>query len=145
MANEITHQRKIIEAVRQQGGWGSKWASKLQAGRPDLILCLPEMGMFAAEVKRVAPKSDDWSRAIKLTALQRETLRRIVSAGGLAMVMVVIELQRNWERRIAALPWHAEVLKSDLIDEGRCATIHVQRGQTPDIAKLVRIFEEKYR
>lgn len=110
--NELGWQRKIIKSVRDQGGYGKKWSTQMTVGVPDLVLALPDVGLFLMEVKLFTGAKDRFSRKVDTTPKQRLELGRFIKGGGLAVVGVVV----NWEKRgnyLVALPPDVEHLSAD--------------------------------
>lgn len=93
MANkELKWQSRIIDSARLHGGYGGKWSSRFQVGKVDLVLTLPRIGAFVAEVKLVEHPAARFNRAIETTELQDIELRRFEDGGAVALVLVVTKL-----------------------------------------------------
>jgi hypothetical protein len=87
---ELDLQTRILNEIRDAGGWGRKWASPLQAGVPDLIVHHYTFGTMFIEVKLVIAKNFG-SPKIATTVLQKAEMTKIKAAGGRAMVLCGIE------------------------------------------------------
>jgi hypothetical protein len=108
MPREIDFQTMIINSVRRDGGYGSKWSSSVQIGKPDLILVHHRIGSAFVEVKKEElGKLYTMSRELKVTPKQENELKMINDAGGLGMVMVVIDGGHR-DRYLVALPHDAD-------------------------------------
>ena len=93
MANnpkELNWQRKIVQSVRMQGGYGKKWSSTYAVGVPDLILSLPDIGAFFMEVKLEHSLPVVFDRKIKTTEIQKHELASLGAAGARALLGVVL-------------------------------------------------------
>lgn len=101
MTDEIIWQRRIIKSVKNEGGWGRKWATQMTVGVPDLILALPHFGMFCAEVKLYQDAVEGWNRRTGVTEKQRHEINKINSAGGLGLVIGIVEYKNNNKYAIA--------------------------------------------
>lgn len=134
---ELTLQRRIIDAAKQAGGWGSKWATQMQAGRPDLILCLPQTGLFVAEVKVMKDLPDGWNRCLKVTKIQRENLRAIAKAGGLGILLVLTVERRTNNKWLNALRWDFEALSERECNGGGIAAELLRSGKSIDLPGLM--------
>lgn len=83
-ALELPFQSKLIQAVKEEGGWGRKLSNRFIIGMPDLLLKLPcYVSPFLVEVKMVVlPVRLDDQLKVALTALQGQTLLEWRRAGG---------------------------------------------------------------
>ena len=112
---ELDLQSRIIKEIRAAGGYGSKWASKMQNGKPDLILALRPYGIFVAECKLENRASLEGIRhapiPVKTTQIQRGELRAIESGGGIALVFVYV--QTPTVGQLYALPSDAKEIRCE--------------------------------
>lgn len=116
MSNELEWQRRIIKSVKSQGGWGAKWATQWTVGVPDLVLCLPQPGVFVMEVKLFKDVKPRWSRQVGTTVKQRHSLSEINSAGGLGLVGVVVKYAGTNKTLLAALHPATDTLSETSMD-----------------------------
>lgn len=87
MPTELELQAKLVEAVKEAGGFGYKQSNKFLAGPPDLYLSHPSTGAVYIEIK----KNYRGDRKVSTTTLQRETMKRMRLAGSKCAVAVLIE------------------------------------------------------
>jgi hypothetical protein len=89
MTKELPFQRKIINAVKECGGWGCKLSNQFTSGIPDLVLQLPDRPKYLVEVKMVAlPVRPGDMLKVALTVLQKKTILDDQGAGGSTGVLV---------------------------------------------------------
>jgi hypothetical protein len=110
MSNELEWQRRIVKSVKSQGGWGAKWATQWTVGVPDLVLCLPDHGLFTMEVKLFKDLKPAWSRQVGTTEKQKHALSSINAAGGLGLVGAVIKYAGTSKTELVAIHPSTEVL-----------------------------------
>lgn len=101
-------QRKIVQTIKDEGGWGRKWASPYAIGVPDLILCHGLFSTYFMEVKHL----DVTNRSTKpvlvgLTDNQVSTCRQIEKAGGKVVVGAVVTCKAQKFKGLF-LRWHEE-------------------------------------
>jgi len=145
-AKEIDWQTKIIQCVRNQGGYGGKWSSSVQVGKPDLILRLPLLNeTFLMEVKlfKDIAATGKFDRHIETTEKQREQLGLYEKAGGLSCVGVVLYYKPT-HVVLVALPWTTERLSSLLMD-GPVAQGKWVPGVGFNMEAIMRQFKERLR
>lgn len=141
MPSEIEFQKKIIKATEHSGGYGRKWSSAYLVGVPDLILCLPEPGVFVMEVKKIEiTRGSDKKRKIHTTAIQRNHLKRFEESGGLAVVGVVLDGGPR-DRALLVVPWYTEQVHP-LQQLGRAAYGNWPYGGHVDMADLIRRYKQ---
>lgn len=88
---ELKFQNHIIGSYETHGGHAAKWGSEFQKGKPDLICCLPVIGVHLLEVKHLpifGVPSCPVSRNTMSTK-QRDEAKLYKSAGGFVMAAVV--------------------------------------------------------
>lgn len=81
---EVDYQKKIIDAVNSQGGYGLKMSNRFLAGVPDLLIHLRPYPTAVVEVKMLtSPVNLDTPMQLghSITPLQRSTLLRMRKAG----------------------------------------------------------------
>lgn len=85
---ELNFQKHIIDSYLLAGGHAAKWASEWTAGNPDLVCCLPGLGVHLIEVKHIP--TWDACRDIKnpMTPLQKLESCRYNQSGGLCLLAV---------------------------------------------------------
>lgn len=98
MTKEVEWQHRICAYFKRHGGYASKWASEWQAGKPDLII-IYERKTFFVEVKRVSGVKDGFKKTVGPTVIQRKELKEINEAGGIGLVLVVVEWSRFIKRK----------------------------------------------
>lgn len=128
---EVDWQLKIIHSTRWQGGYGGKWSSSVQVGKPDLILRHKVAGNQLMEVKlfKDIPKTRKFNRQIETTDLQRHELEQHEKAGGLSTVGVVVYYNPR-DVLLVVLPWSMRQLDSGLLEDPR-GTGKWRPGQGP--------------
>lgn len=89
MPKEVEFQTKIIQAAKEQGGYGRKWSSQFQIGCVDLVFHLPKAGAVFMEVK--LEKGGDFNRKLGVTEKQQYELKNWQEAGALAIIAVVAD------------------------------------------------------
>lgn len=88
---EIQHQKKIIDAVKHHGGAGAKWSSAFEAGKPDLLLGIPGLGICMMEVKVFHDVKPKYFRNLEVTQKQSQTLKDFAETGGICMIGLVTD------------------------------------------------------
>jgi len=139
MSNELEWQRRIIKSTKSQGGWGAKWATQWTVGVPDLVLCLPEPGVFVMEVKLFKDVKPGWSRQVGTTVKQRHSLSEINSAGGLALVGAVVKYSGTNRTLLVGVHPSTEVLSETSIDMRPSVE---WKNKSFDIVGLVKQYKE---
>jgi hypothetical protein len=92
MVTELDIQAKIIKSVKNLGGYGFKTDSKHIAGLPDLFLSMINVGGAFVEVKFLPTIKS----SLTLTVLQRDTLRRMQSAGMSCGWLAVVKIDQDY-------------------------------------------------
>ena len=90
MLTELQIQAKLVEAIKEVGGFGYKQSNKFLAGPPDLFLTHEDTGPVFIEVKLM----ENPSRPVLVTPLQELTMKRMQKAKtkcGVAVVIPAIE------------------------------------------------------
>ena len=90
MVNEVYWQTKIIERIRNEGGYGRKWATQYIVGVPDLIVSLNDYGPVFIEVKLEKKWTKNTERTIELTEKQTIELHLLSKASAHAIILLVI-------------------------------------------------------
>jgi len=139
VSNELEWQRRIIKSTKSQGGWGAKWATQWTVGVPDLVLCLPEPGVFVMEVKLFRDVKSGWSRQVGTTVKQRHSLSEINSAGGLGLVGAVVKYSGINKTLLVGVHPSTEVLSETSIDMRPSVE---WKNKSFDIAGLVKQYKE---
>lgn len=139
MSNELEWQRRIIKSVKSQGGWGAKWATQWTVGVPDLVLCLPEPGVFVMEVKLFKDVKPGWSRQVGTTVKQRHSLSEINSAGGLGLVGAVVKYAGTNKIILVGVHPSTETLSETSIDIRPSVE---WKNKSFDVRGLVRQYKE---
>ena len=101
MPTELELQAKLVESIKEIGGFGYKQSNKFLAGPPDLYLSHWVTGAVYIEVK----KNYRGDKKIGTTVLQRNTMDKMQKAGSKVAVAVLIEQDGppgNWEINISA-------------------------------------------
>jgi hypothetical protein len=91
MADEINWQKKYIDAIRQKGCYGKKWASTWSVGVPDLVTSITGLGLVTMEAKLEKAWTKNTFRTLGLTPKQVEELAGIRAADGLAFVLLFVQ------------------------------------------------------
>jgi hypothetical protein len=90
--SEAVWQSQLVKAARDEfGGWAIKMAALQRYGCPDLLIQLPNFPAVYIECK-IATVPDlprGGNVTVAATALQRETLKQIQAAGGLAGIWIL--------------------------------------------------------
>ena len=96
--NELKFQRELVKEVKECGGHGWKMSHQHFAGVPDLCLIHPNYPVCIVECKMVKVDRlfDGKIIPIKTTQLQKVFLRKIQSAGGMAGVILLLEVEKKW-------------------------------------------------
>jgi hypothetical protein len=84
---ELKFQDHLIDSYRLVGGHAHKWASEWLIGVPDLVCCLPTIGVHLIEVKHIPILS--LGQKNPMTAKQVYECKRYKDAGGLVFLAVV--------------------------------------------------------
>lgn len=90
--HELAFQSHIIDSYKLAGGYAQKWASEFQAGKPDLVCCLPGLGVHLLEVKHIPEFGPNGKIVLvknQLTEKQQQECRRYRDAGGQVWAAVV--------------------------------------------------------
>src|SRR5688500_3583550 len=138
---EVDWQYNIIKSARAQGGYGGKWSSSVQVGKPDLILRVPGVTpgvLMEVKLLKNIPVSGVFDRQLDVTAKQREELRKHHEAEGVSCVGVVVYYKPT-NVHLVVLPWEAERLTSGYL-EGRSAHRKAQSGGIFDMKGLMGDF-----
>lgn len=95
MANELDCQRLVVKAVREHGGFGFKMSNRFLAGIPDLLIQHETLGTGLWEVKldKYHPRQQVFK--LKLTELQKKTLKDFAAAGGFCGVISFLKSQQE--------------------------------------------------
>ena len=96
--DELKFQARLIKETKDAGGWGVKMANRHIGGIPDVVLkSLAYKVPYFIECKRHGEKIAVNGRTlpVKLTGLQRETLRRMRGAGLMVGWMLLYEVGRE--------------------------------------------------
>jgi hypothetical protein len=83
---ELDCQKKVIDIVKQNGGWGAKWDSKHKVGVPDLILSHPSFGTIFVEVKLTDITDHGVIRTVP-TPIQVATIDRILASRSIVLII----------------------------------------------------------
>lgn len=86
---EVDWQTKIVNRVKEQGGYGAKWATQFSVGKPDLILTHGDT--LFVEVKYETDWFKNTARTLGFTSKQNLEAQRINEAGGRCFGLVVIQ------------------------------------------------------
>lgn len=125
---ELDLQSRIIDEIREAGGWARKWASVLQTGVPDIIAVLPYGDTVFLEVKMVNRVDFDYMRykpLIKTTKLQERELKAIRKAHGESFVLLGV--QTNKEGRLYLVePGQKELKGNEPYKEWKRSKIRTQ-------------------
>lgn len=86
MLTELQLQSKLVEAIKEEGGFGFKLSNKFLAGPPDLYLSHPSTGTVFIEMKL----NSRMQRPVNVTDLQLHTISKMQKAGTRCGIVVVI-------------------------------------------------------
>lgn len=130
MVNEIAWQRRILNQVAKEGGYGKKWATPYTVGVPDLVLSLPRVGLTLAEVKLETNWAKNTQRTIGLTEKQSLELSRFYTAGARTRVLLVVDNgEKDVFMNIFSPPEPRSVLKLSLTEARDRGFVWEYRGQ----------------
>lgn len=91
MVLEVDWQRRILKRIRQEGGWGHKWATSYTVGVADLVVTSPHwQGTALIECKLEKNWHKNTQRTIAYKPKQKEEAHGNIAAGGMAFGIVVV-------------------------------------------------------
>lgn len=145
---ELKDQTDICKSITMQGGFGSKWASGWQIGKPDLICAFPSIGSFFMEVKSreinngdklvhlsTAPKQPHEKR-------QRYELMKLNNAGATAVLGVVVHYPDLRYKELYIVPWWVEQF-GEFIFTSPIANPSEWMGKNYDVKFLITDYKRK--
>ncbi len=96
--NELGFQRELVKEMKSHKGFGWKMSHQHFAGVPDLCLIHPDYPICIAECKMIKTDKvfDGKIIPIKTTQLQKVFLRKVQMAGGMAGVILLLEVEKQW-------------------------------------------------
>lgn len=94
MPLEVDYQKAIIEAVKDDGGYGLKMSNRFLVGVPDLLLHPGWLPTMIVEVKRDSlPARPDTKMTIDISPNQRKNLLAFQKSGGVAGWLLVVPIK----------------------------------------------------
>ena len=99
MPRELDYQSKLIEDLKELGGWGYKTDHKHMAGLPDLVLVHPETRAMFLEVKITGP-----SGIVLLSPIQMATMKKMKERGAPIGVVAIRPVFGTHDYEVWATP-----------------------------------------
>lgn len=110
---ELDFQKRIIDLIREEGGYGYKLSNRFKVGIPDLLIAAPLRGVVFFECKCLNEVSAQFDKKTGITAIQQDHLNKLNSTQQHPIGCQLIFLEHFGEERAVVWPAHWNRMTSD--------------------------------
>lgn len=110
---ELDFQKRIIDLIREEGGYGYKLSNRFKVGIPDLLIAAPLRGVVFFECKCLNEVSAQFDKKTGITAIQQDHLNKLNSTQQHPIGCQLIFLEHHGEERAVVWPAHWNRMTSD--------------------------------
>jgi hypothetical protein len=110
---ELNFQKRIIDLIKEEGGYGYKMSNRFKVGVPDLLIAAPMRGVVFFECKCLNVMPDAFDRQTGITPIQMDHLNRLNSTQEHPVGCQLVYLIHRGEERAVVWPGHWDRITSD--------------------------------
>lgn len=135
---ELDFQKRVIDLIREEGGYGYKLSNRFKVGIPDLLIAAPLKGVVFFECKCLNEVGERFDKKTGITPIQQEHLNKLNSTQDHPIGCQLIFLVHKGEERAVVWPAHWGKMTSDYEKDVRIWEGRQPRSKTKwDAMKLV--------
>lgn len=110
---ELDFQKKIIDLIREEGGYGYKLSNRFKVGIPDLLIAAPMRGVVFFECKCLNDVPAQFDKKTGITPIQQEHLNKLNSTQEHPVGCQLVFMVHKGEERAVVWPAHWDRINSD--------------------------------